>query len=88
MARKLTFSEAAAEAARLESAAHELREMADATHKTAYEMRLRATAARKKAQQTTRRAKTQTAKESDQTSAVHRVEKTGHAAHQKARKLT
>ena len=88
MAKNRTISETAAEAAKLEAAAHELHDMVDATHKAAHDMRLRATAAREKAQQTTKRAKAQTAKAMTQTHRMHETEKTGEKAHQKIRKLS
>ena len=86
MAKNRTLSETAAEAARLESQAHELHDKVDATHKAAHEMRLRATATREKAQQTTKRAKAQSAKATDQSQMMRQTEKTGDAAHQKVRK--
>lgn len=86
MKKKSTPSETIAEAARLESKAHELHKKVDATHKAAHDTRLRATAARKKAQQASRQAKAQVFKAADQTNRVHRTEKTGDAVHQKIRK--
>jgi hypothetical protein len=88
MPKKRTISETAAEAARLESAAHELHDMVEATHKAAHDMRLRATAARKRAQQTTKNAKAQAAKAKDQTGKMHKTEKTGDAAHKQIRELS
>jgi hypothetical protein len=86
MKKKPTPSDTVAKAARLESKAHQLHEMVDATHKAAHDMRLRATAARKKAQQTSRQARAQVVKAADQRTKVHAVEATGDAAHQKIRK--
>jgi hypothetical protein len=86
MKKKRTPSETVAEAARLESKAHQLHKMVDATHKAARNMRLRATAARKKAQQASRQAKAQVVKAADQTNRVHKTEETGDAVHQKIRK--
>ena len=86
MKKKPTPSETVAEAARLESKAHELHDKVDATHKAAHDMRLRATAARKKAQQTSRQAKAQVIKAMNQTKKVHQTEETGDTVHQKIRK--
>jgi len=88
MAKNRTISEAAEEAAKLESAAHQLHEMVDATHKAARDMRLRATAAREKAEQTRKRARAQAAKAIDQNDKVLKTEKTADSAHKKTKKLS
>lgn len=86
MAKKRTAAETVAQAARLESKAHKLHEMVDATHKAVHDTRLRATAAHKKAQQTSQQSKSQVAKAIDQRNKVHKTEQTGDAVHQKIRK--